>query len=95
MKGEDDEDRPGQPDDSELTEYELDRKYGRLNPPPPDPPSERALQRKYERLRRENNPAGRPTGDCTGRCWRCGSRNLWTDNLAYGCHDCGMIRCGE
>lgn len=35
------------------------------------------------------------TGDYTGRCWRCGSNNLWDDNLSYGCNDCGMIRIGS
>ena len=31
-------------------------------------------------------------GDYTGRCYKCGSTNLWDDNSAYGCNDCGMIR---
>lgn len=38
------------------------------------------------------NPNGEPTGDFTGRCWKCGSTNLWDDNLSYGCKDCGMLR---
>lgn len=38
------------------------------------------------------NPNGEPTGDYTGRCWKCGSTNLWDDNLTYGCSDCGMLR---
>ena len=92
MHGEGDEDRPGQPDDSELTDYELDRKYGRLCPPPA-PPSDRELERRYERLRRANNPRGEPVGDYTGRCMRCGSSNLWSDNLTYGCSDCGEVYC--
>ena len=32
-------------------------------------------------------------GDYTGKCYKCGSRNLWDDNSAYGCNDCGMLRC--
>ena len=32
-------------------------------------------------------------GDFTGRCYKCGSRNLWDDCTAYGCNDCGMLRC--
>lgn len=32
------------------------------------------------------------TGDFTGKCWHCGSRNLWDDEAGYGCNDCGMIR---
>lgn len=31
-------------------------------------------------------------GDYTGRCYKCGSSNLWDDHTAYGCNDCGMIR---
>jgi hypothetical protein len=41
------------------------------------------------------NPSGQPTGDYTGRCWRCGSTNLWTDNLSYGCNSCRMMRLGS
>lgn len=32
-------------------------------------------------------------GDYTGRCYKCGSYDLWDDNSAYGCNTCGMIRC--
>lgn len=35
------------------------------------------------------------TGDFTGRCWKCGSNDLWDDNLSYGCNKCGMIRIGS
>lgn len=45
--------------------------------------------------RRRNNPAAQPTGDYTGRCKRCGSANLWDDNLAYGCNDCGAFLRGN
>lgn len=31
-------------------------------------------------------------GDYTGRCYNCGSKNLWQDYTAYGCNDCGMLR---
>jgi hypothetical protein len=31
-------------------------------------------------------------GDYTGRCYKCGSTNLWDDNLTYGCRSCGMIK---
>jgi DNA-directed RNA polymerase subunit RPC12/RpoP len=42
-------------------------------------------------MRRQNNPNNEPTGDFTRRCSECGSKNLWDDNLAYGCNDCGAI----
>lgn len=32
------------------------------------------------------------TGDFTGKCWRCGSHDLWDDVTGYGCNECGMIR---
>lgn len=25
----------------------------------------------------------------TGKCSKCGSKDLWDDNLAYGCNQCG------
>ena len=34
-------------------------------------------------------------GDHTGRCRKCGSNNLWDDNLAYGCNDCGAFLGGN
>ena len=34
-------------------------------------------------------------GDYTGKCWKCGSKDLWDDNLSYGCNSCGMIRIGS
>lgn len=40
-------------------------------------------------LRLANNPHGEPTGHFTGRCMRCGSKDLWDDNSAYGCNCCG------
>lgn len=43
------------------------------------------------RIRRQNNPEGKPTGDFTGRCSRCGSTDLWDDNLYYGCNHCGHV----
>jgi len=40
------------------------------------------------------NPRGEPTGHYTGRCGGCGSKDLWDDNGAYGCNDCGKFWCG-
>jgi hypothetical protein len=44
-----------------------------------------------KRLRDQNNPYGEPTGDFTGRCKECGSKDLWEDGLTYGCDCCGAI----
>ncbi len=41
------------------------------------------------------NPNNEPTGHYTGRCKHCGSNNLWDDNLAYGCRDCGALLCSS
>lgn len=49
------------------------------------PPKDKKEIRKY------NNPKNEPTGDYTGRCMECGSKDLWTDNLTYGCNCCGAI----
>lgn len=48
-----------------------------------------------EAKRQHNNPTGQPVGAFTGRCAHCGSKNLWDDNLAYGCNDCGAILGGN
>lgn len=40
---------------------------------------------------RRNNPEGKPMGHFTGRCSKCGSSDLWDDNLAYGCNNCGAF----
>jgi hypothetical protein len=40
----------------------------------------------------EVNPDHEPIGHFTGRCGQCGSNDLWDDNLAYGCRNCGAIR---
>jgi hypothetical protein len=40
------------------------------------------------RMRPINNPRNEPTGHFTGRCSRCGSDDLWDDNLHYGCNSC-------
>lgn len=45
-------------------------------------------------LRPHHNPQGKPTGHFTGRCSRCGSDDLWDDNLAYGCNRCGAFWTG-
>ena len=43
------------------------------------------------RPRSETNPRNEPTGHFTGRCMKCGSNDLWDDNLHYGCNNCGAI----
>lgn len=40
---------------------------------------------------RRNNPMAKPMGHFTGRCSKCGSNDLWDDNLAYGCNSCGAF----
>lgn len=43
-----------------------------------------------------NNPKNEPVGHFTGRCFHCGSGDLWDDNLAYGCNCCGaLLNVGE
>ena len=39
--------------------------------------------------RPSNNPNNEPTGHHTGRCGKCGSRDLWDDETFYGCRTCG------
>jgi uncharacterized protein (DUF983 family) len=51
------------------------------------PPTQEELAEK----RRKNNPHNESTGPFTGRCPLCGSNDLWDDNLAYGCNDCGAF----
>ncbi len=46
-------------------------------------------------MRQRNNPTNAPVGHHTGRCAYCGSSNLWDDNLAYGCSDCGALLSGN
>lgn len=46
-------------------------------------------QKNYYPERVGNNPNAEPCGHFTGRCSKCGSKNLWTDNLHYGCNACG------
>lgn len=46
-------------------------------------------------LRAKNNPTNEATGHFTGRCPFCGSDDLWDDNLAYGCNDCGAHLSGN
>jgi hypothetical protein len=60
----------------------MDDEFGDMGPPP---------DKDLDYQRRKNNPRNEPTGDYTGRCMKCGSKNLWTDNLSYGCKDCGEI----
>ncbi len=45
--------------------------------------------------RRQNNPYNEPVGAFTGRCPHCGSKDLWDDNLAYGCNCCKAILGGN
>lgn len=46
-------------------------------------------------LRAKNNPNNKPVGPYTGRCAHCGSKDLWDDNLAYGCNGCGALLGGN
>ena len=39
----------------------------------------------------KNNPLNEPVGHWSGRCKHCGSKDLWDDNIAYGCNDCGAF----
>ena len=40
---------------------------------------------------RRNNPKAEPMGHFSGRCSKCGSNDLWDDNLHYGCNKCGAF----
>lgn len=44
--------------------------------------------------RARNNPNSEPTGHFTGRCAQCGSKDIWDDNLAYGCNSCNAFFLG-
>jgi uncharacterized protein (DUF983 family) len=59
--------------------------------PESDEHPRRLLASELAYLQRKNNPHNEPTGHFTGRCSRCGSKDLWDDNLAYGCNACGAI----
>jgi hypothetical protein len=48
-------------------------------------------ENKLKELRLINNPKNEPTGHFTGRCKHCGSKDLWDDNLAYGCNFCKAL----
>jgi hypothetical protein len=52
-----------------------------------EPPTDAQLAE----MRQRNNPDNLPTGHFTGRCGECGSKDLWDDNLTYGCDCCGAI----
>ncbi len=45
----------------------------------------------YMKEQKKQNPNNEPTGHYTGRCSRCGSNDLWDDNLHYGCNNCGAL----
>ena len=52
---------------------------------------ERARQRTLSSMtpeQRTNNPEAKPMGHFTGRCYKCGSDDLWDDNAHYGCNRC-------
>ena len=48
-------------------------------------------EKELKELRAINNPKNEPTGHFTGRCKYCGSKDLWDDNLAYGCNCCKAL----
>lgn len=48
-------------------------------------------QKQLNELKERNNPKSEPTGHFTGRCSQCGSKDLWDDNLHYGCNCCGAF----
>jgi hypothetical protein len=75
----------------------MEDEFGDMGPPGPrGGDRQRPLSRTdFEYMRQCHNPGNEPTGDCTGRCRNCGSKDLWTDNLAYGCNTCGSIFCGQ
>lgn len=57
---------------------------------------DREYQDDLDRRNREvnfriNNPNGEPVGHFTGRCFKCGSNDLWDDNMHYGCNKCGAF----
>ena len=54
-----------------------------------------AVSDEYERAMSHNNPQHEAVGDHTGRCRYCGSKDLWDDNLAYGCNNCGAFLGGN
>lgn len=56
-----------------------------------DDDERQAREEELEDLRKKNNPDNAPVGHYTGRCRRCGSRDLWDDASAYGCRCCGAI----
>ena len=66
-----------------------EKNTGPIKPHLPDSPFDLA------QLRLKNNPTNAPVGPHTGRCAHCGSNNLWDDNLAYGCNDCGALLGGN
>jgi hypothetical protein len=56
-----------------------------MQPQIPNEPAELAA------VRRANNPSNEPVGHFTGRCRHCGSKDLWDDNLHYGCNSCKAL----
>lgn len=67
-----------------------------MRDPPRDPremaiSSDRNDPRYPNRPKGDVNPRNEPTGHFTGRCGRCGAKDLWDDNSAYGCNNCGAV----
>lgn len=46
-------------------------------------------------IRKENNIRLSKVGNFTGKCFYCGSKDLWDDNLSYGCNSCGSFLGGN
>lgn len=46
-------------------------------------------EKELVRLQKINNPHNEPIGHYTGRCAKCGSKDLWEDAFVYGCNCCG------
>ena len=54
----------------------------------------RAKENRYKTMtviQQMNNPAAESMGHFTGRCRKCGSKDLWDDNMHYGCNTCGAF----
>ena len=71
-----------------MPNYTLEN-HGPFKPKLPDSAAELA------ELRSSNNPSAEHVGAFSGRCPHCGSRDLWDDNLAYGCNCCGAMLGGN
>jgi hypothetical protein len=76
-------------------DYETeDRDYLRTKQNDDEYWAERARRGRLKGMSEEqqrNNPNAEPMGHFTGRCGKCGSNDLWDDNLHYGCNSCGAM----